>query len=85
MAQVVIDGPKLKQLRLTKGVTSEDLAKKCGIAEKSILEIEAGGRSPREATLLAICKALDLDPAAVMAVPAGPAPARGGDAGKKTA
>lgn len=82
MAQVSIDGPKLKQLRMTKGVTAEDLAKKCGIAEKSILEIEAGGRQPREATLLAICKALDLDPAVVMVTAA---PAGSGDAGKKTA
>lgn len=85
MAQVAIDGQKLKQIRLTKGVTAEDLAKKSGIAEKSILEIEAGGRQAREKTLLAICKALDLDPAAVMVAPAAPAPAGGGSAGKKTA
>ncbi len=85
MAQVAIDGQKLKQIRLTKGVTSEDLAKKSGIAEKSILEIEAGGRQAREKTLLAICKALDLDPAAVMVGASAPAPAGSGDAGKKTA
>jgi len=86
MAQVAIDGQKLKQLRLTKGVTAEALAKKSGIAEKSILEIEAGGRQAREKTLLAICKALDLDPAAVMvSAQAAPAPAGGESAGKKTA
>jgi len=86
MAQVAIDGQKLKQIRLTKGVTAEELAAKSGIAEKSILEIEGGGRQAREKTLLAICKALDLDPATVMlSAPAAPAPAGGGHGGKKTA
>lgn len=86
MAQVTIDGPKLKALRLSKGVTAEDLAAKSGIAEKSILEIEAGGRHAREKTLLAICKALGIDAGTVLLVQtAPPAPTGGDGAAKKTA
>jgi transcriptional regulator with XRE-family HTH domain len=86
MAQVAIDGQKLKQIRLTKGVTADELEAKSGIKQKTILEIEGGVRQAREKTLLAICKALDLDPSTVMvsAAPA-PAPAGSGNAGKKTA
>jgi transcriptional regulator with XRE-family HTH domain len=87
MAHVAVDGQKLKQLRLTKGVTAGELSAKSGITKKCILEIESGHRQAREKTLLAICRALDLDPAAVMlsVVPVPAAPARGGNAGKKTA
>lgn len=92
MAQVAVDGPKLKQIRLAKGVTSEELAEKSGVSERALLEIESGGRREgiREKTLFAVCKALgiepgDLCPAAAPVVPASHAPAEGGDAGKKTA
>lgn len=93
MAQVAIDGPKLKQIRLAKGVPIEELAKKSGVSESSLLKIESGGRleGVREKTLFAVCKALeiepgDLCPAAAPAVPATHAPAEGTDGGaKKTA
>jgi transcriptional regulator with XRE-family HTH domain len=82
-----IDGPKLKALRLQKGVTSEELAEKSGVARQTIVEIENGHRQAREKTLLALCKALGIEDPAVLlpAAPAGSAPAGGGDADKKTA
>lgn len=81
-----IDGPKLKQVRLAKGVTCEELAEKSGIDRKTITEIENGHRQAREKTLLAVCKALDIEPAVLLPVaPVVAAPAGGGDAGKKTA
>ena len=81
-----IDGPKLKALRLSKGVTADGLAEKSGVARQTIVEIENGHRQAREKTLLALAKALGIDPAVLLpGTPALSAPAGGGDADKKTA
>lgn len=52
---------RLKEARLAKNLTQEDLARAAGVTQSTIGNIEAGTRkNPRE--LLAIASALDVDP-----------------------
>lgn len=91
MGQVAIDWRKLKPLRLSKGLTTEQLAKSAKISKRTLQRIEDGENAEgiHEETLFAICKILkikvsELTPDAV--VPAGAAPAKAKkDADKKTA
>jgi len=80
MARVSVNGPRIKSIRLSKGLTAEALAKIAGIGTRSLLEIEEGHRQTREETLFAICKALGVEVKEVFAAPA-PDPARAGETG----
>lgn len=88
MARYSVNGRKVREARLSKGVGSKDLAKKAGISERTLLEIEEGKRQATEETFFAICKALKLDAGEALAdVPTAPAaaPAKGDADAKATA
>jgi len=79
--KVSVDGPKLRDIRLSKSLTTEELAKQAGVSVRTLIEIEGGVRQAREATILAISKALGIAWTDVFAAPAIPAPASGGPSG----
>jgi transcriptional regulator with XRE-family HTH domain len=89
MARYSVNGRKIREIRLTKGIGSKDLAKKAGISERTLLEIEEGRRQATEETFFAVCKALKIDAGECLAdeaAPSGPAPAKGdANAAKATA
>jgi transcriptional regulator with XRE-family HTH domain len=53
----------LHEIRLGKGLTVSDLAKKAEVSERTINEIEKGNRNVQEKTLFALARALDMNPA----------------------
>lgn len=52
----------IKQARVTKGLSQEQLAAKTGIARSTLNQIERGKRSLTDETRLSIAAALDIDP-----------------------
>lgn len=54
-------GDKIKSIRKKKGLTQEQLAKKCNISKNGLWNYENNHREPRLDTLKAIAKALDID------------------------
>lgn len=89
MARYSVNGRKIRETRLSKGIGSKDLAKKAGISERTLLEIEKGMTQATEETFFGICKALKIDAGECLAdepVAPVPAPAKGdADAAKATA
>lgn len=53
-------GEKIRRLRLLRGLTQEELAKRLGISELSIIHYEKGQRKPRIDILSKIAKILDV-------------------------
>ncbi|MEZ5070726.1 MAG: helix-turn-helix domain-containing protein [Bacteroidales bacterium] len=54
-------GERIREIRLRKGLTQEDLARKTGISTRTIQRIEQGAVHPRSFTLQAIADALDVE------------------------
>jgi len=54
-------GTKIKELRLLKGLTQEELADKTGLSVRTIQRIESGEVDPRTYTLNALADALGVD------------------------
>jgi len=54
-------GTKIRELRLLKGFTQEDLADKTGLSVRTIQRIENGEVDPRTFTLNALAEALEVD------------------------
>ncbi len=54
-------GKQIKDLRLKKGMTQEELANKTEVSARTIQRIENGAVDPRSYTLQMIAKALDVD------------------------
>ena len=54
-------GAKIKELRLLKGLTQEELADKTGLSVRTIQRIENGEVDPRTFTLTALAEALEVD------------------------
>lgn len=54
-------GKQIKELRIKKGMTQEDLADKTELSARTIQRIENGEVDPRAYTLQMIAKALDVD------------------------
>lgn len=54
-------GQLIRELRLKKGITQEDLAEKTDISVRTIQRIESGEVDPRAYTLQAIATALEVD------------------------
>lgn len=54
-------GQKIKELRLLKGLTQEDLAELTGLSVRTIQRIESGEVDPRTYTLNALAEALGVD------------------------
>lgn len=53
----------LRELRLRKGWSAEDLASRAGVSGRAIYDIEGGYRQPRRATRHVLAQALGCDPA----------------------
>ena len=52
---------KLKEIRVKKGLSKYELAKRTGLSDSTILRLETGEMdNPALKTLLAICKELDI-------------------------
>ena len=54
-------GKRIKELRIKKGMTQEELAEKTEVSTRTIQRIENGEVDPRAYTLQMIAKALDVD------------------------
>lgn len=54
-------GNKIKELRIQKGLTQEELADKTGLSTRTIQRIENGDVDPRIYTLNSIAEALNID------------------------
>ena len=79
MARYALNGRKLREIRLSKGVGSKDLAQRAGVSERTLLEIEEGKRHATEETLFAVAQALGVKADELLAEDPTHAPARGGD------
>lgn len=62
-------GPRLRELRIARGLTLADLADRAGVDLDSVHRWEKGTRQPSWASVLAVCKALDVPPQAFMQPP----------------
>lgn len=71
MARYSVNGARIRETRLSKGIRSKDLAREAGISEGTLLAIEEGKRQATEGTLLSIAKALGIRADELLAV--GPA------------
>lgn len=60
---------KLREWRLAKFLTQEELAAKSGITEVSISRIETGIRAPRISTVRRLAEALEISPQQLVAGP----------------
>ncbi len=60
-------GDRIKVARERGGLSQSELAHKVGVSQKSLSQIETGKTQPRRLTLLAIEKALSLDPGSLYA------------------
>ena len=50
---------RLKELRLSKGITQEELAEKLNVGQNTISQWETGDRIPRVPTVLKLAQVLD--------------------------
>lgn len=55
-------GERIRQIRLSKGMTQTELGKRCGMADSRIGVYERGENKPKPETLNRIATALDVDP-----------------------
>ncbi len=53
-------GSRLRQLRLERGISLSELARRAGVGKGSLSEIESGARNPTVETLYAICRPLEV-------------------------
>jgi transcriptional regulator with XRE-family HTH domain len=60
-------GKRVRELRLEKGMTQEQLAEAAGLHPTFISNVERGYRVPTIVTLLKLAKGLDVDPADLVA------------------
>jgi transcriptional regulator with XRE-family HTH domain len=54
--------PKLRELRIRRLLSLRELAKRASVAQRTIVEAEAGRQVPRPATMRKIAAALEVDP-----------------------
>ena len=63
MAAVVYIGERLKDLRIQRALTQEELAAKAGIGKNTVNRMERNLTEPRPSTLRKLAGALGVDPA----------------------
>lgn len=63
MPAVVYIGERLKQLRLERAMTQDELAEAAGIGKNTVNRIERDHTEPRPPTLRKLAQALKVDPA----------------------
>jgi len=64
----LIFGQHIKQLREKKGLSQDDVAVRCRITKSSLSVIENGNRNFSFTTLLALAKALEVEPKILLEV-----------------
>lgn len=60
---VVFIGDRLKDLRMRRALTQDELAEKAGIGKNTVNRIEKNHTEPRPPTLRKLAQALEVDPA----------------------
>lgn len=60
---VVLIGDRLKDLRIRRALTQDELAEKAGIGKNTVNRIEKNHTEPRPPTLRKLAQALEVDPA----------------------
>ena len=63
MEAVVQIGERLKELRIRRALTQEELAQAAGIGKNTVNRLERDLTEPRPPTLRKLARALDVDPA----------------------
>lgn len=53
---------KIREIRITKKLSQSELAKKSGVSQSYLSELESNKKSPTLRQLFKIAKALDVDP-----------------------
>ncbi|MFT3663272.1 MAG: XRE family transcriptional regulator [Gordonia sp. (in: high G+C Gram-positive bacteria)] len=53
-------GRRVREIRVERGLSLSELARRAGVGKGSLSEIEAGGRNPTVETLYALCEPLDV-------------------------
>ncbi len=61
-----IDGARLRQLRVERALSQQDLERKTGITQPTISNLEQGNRSARLSTIRKLSEALNVDPTGLM-------------------
>lgn len=54
-------GEKLKEERLKKGISQKELGERMGVSQAMIAQYENGKRTPKQDTIMKICKSLDMN------------------------
>jgi transcriptional regulator with XRE-family HTH domain len=54
--------PTLREVRIRRLLSQRELARRAGVAQRAIVEVEAGRRVPRLATMRKLAEALGVDP-----------------------
>jgi transcriptional regulator with XRE-family HTH domain len=62
MQAVVYIGDRLKNLRIRRALTQQELAERAGISSNALNRIELNKAEPHMSTLRKLAKALDVDP-----------------------
>ncbi len=65
----MIDGSELRQARKRKALSQRDLSKISGVAQATIAQLERGERKARPTTLRKLSRALEVEPAVLLADP----------------
>jgi transcriptional regulator with XRE-family HTH domain len=62
----MVDGAKLRRLRLARTLTMRELADRSGVNHAAISQIERGKRAPHPSTIRKLATALEVDPEALL-------------------
>ena len=62
MPVVVYIGEKLKEIRIKRLLTQEELAEKAGVSAATVVNVERNNQEPHFRTIRKLAKALDIDP-----------------------
>ena len=63
---VSINGTRLRQLRVQRAISQEDLGQMTGIAQSTISNLEASNRPARLSTIRKLAEALGVEPSELM-------------------
>ena len=62
--------PRLKEIRLRRALSQRELSKRAGVSRVTIVRLEAGGEDPFPSTVRKLADALNVEPDALMGMPA---------------
>jgi len=61
-----VDGVRLKQLRMERALSQQDLERMTGVAQATLSALEHGKRPARPSTIRKLAEALDVEPKELM-------------------